>query len=415
VRARIETACLCLVAVTASLYAAFHPTWVGDYKVDGGPTIEALLHGHLHVPQPAMGPVSILLRLPFALFVRGHSQLLEYRMGAFPCVLVAALVGVYLARRLRAAGRSMWLALGVVAFGALNPANFHALANGHPEEILGAALCVVAVVAAIEGRSLLVTGVLLGLALATKQWAVLAIGPVLIAASRGRLRIALVAIALAGLLTVPLILSSPSGFTTANRTSADATIALTPASIWVPFEHVHHVRIFDGVAPRTIEKRTMSHAVAGRTKPLIVLLGALLPLAYLWRRRQARPEDALVLLALLFALRCGLDPLTTAYYHAPLLFALMAYECVYTRGPPLLTTVGGAVLWYLTMKVVWVIEPGRVTAIYLAWMAPLLAYLGLRVYAPSVISGLGKWLSTSAPSPVTITRSSIRTPNAPGR
>ncbi len=93
----------------------------------------------------------------------------------------------------------------------------------------------------------------------------------------------------------------------------------------------------------------------------------------------------------------------------------MAYECVYTRGPPLLTAIGGAVIWYLTIKVVWVIEPRTVAAIFLAWMVPLLAWLGVRVYAPSVISGLGKWLSTSLPSSVTMTRSSIRTPNSPGR
>ncbi len=77
--------------------------------------------------------------------------------------------------------------------------------------------------------------------------------------------------------------------------------------------------------------------------------------------------------------------------------------------------VGALVLWYLTVKVVWVIQPQTVMTIYLAWMVPLLAYLGGKLYAPSVISGLGKWLSTSAPSSLTMTRSSIRTPNAPGR
>jgi hypothetical protein len=123
----------------------------------------------------------------------------------------------------------------------------------------------------------------------------------------------------------------------------------------------------------------------------------------------------MLLLALLFALRCALDPLTTAYYATPLLLALMAYECLYSRGPPLLTTVSGAVLWYLTMHVVWVIEPRTVTAIFLGWMVPLLVYLGVRVYAPKVISDFGKWLNTSLPSSVTMTRSSIRTPNAPGR
>jgi hypothetical protein len=415
VRARIETACLALFALAASYYIAFHPTFIGDYQVDGGPTISALVHGHLPHSQPAMGPLSIWLRTPFAWLVRDHTVLAQYRMGAFACILVAGAVGVYLARVLLANDRSAWLAFAVVAFSVLNPANFHAMANGHPEEILGAALCVAAVVAAVEGRSVLVVGVLLGLAIATKQWAVLAIGPTLIAASRGRVRIALLAVGLAVLLTAPMALPNLHGFAASNRNSADATIGLMPDSIWVPFEHVHHVRIFDGVAWRTIEKRTMSHAIAGHAKPLIVLLGALLPLAYMLLRRGARREEALLLLALLFALRCALDPLTTAYYTAPLLLALMAYECRYSRGPPLLTTIGGIVIWYLTMRVVWIIEPHKVTAIYLAWMVPLLGYLGVRVYAPSVISDFGKWLSTSLPPSVTIARSSIRTPNAPGR
>ena len=415
-RARIETACLWLVATAASLFLAFHFTLVMDYAVDGGPTIHALLHGDLgHLPQPAMGPFSILLRLPFAWLARGHSQLLEYRLGAVPCILAAGALGVHLARRALDAGRSRLFALGIVLFAVLNPANFHAMANGHPEEILGGALCVAAVVAASEGRSLLVTAALLGLALATKQWAVVAIGPVLLAAPRRRLAVALTGIALAAALTLPLMLSNPDGFATTTRTSAGATVGLTPASLWAPFEHVRHVRIFDGVAHRTIERRYMSPLLAGNAKKLIVALAALLPLAYWWRRRRPRAEDALLLLALLLALRCGLDPLTTAYYTAPLLLALLAHEVMHERGPPVLTTIAGAVIWYLTARTVWVIEPDKVTAIFLGWMVPLLAYLAARLYASSVTSALGKWLSTSLPSSVTITRSSIRTPNAPGR
>ena len=92
---------------------------------------------------------------------------------------------------MRAQGRSFWLGAGIVAFSILNPANLHAIGDGHPEEILGAALCVAALISASEDRSLLVTGTLLGLAVGTKQWALLAIGPVLLAAPRGRIRIGL--------------------------------------------------------------------------------------------------------------------------------------------------------------------------------------------------------------------------------
>ena len=420
VRAKLETVCLCLVAVAASAYLALLPSFVGDYAVDGGPTIAALIHGDFHTAlanQPAMGPVSILLRLPFAWLVRGDGQLSQFSAGAFPCLLVAGAVAVYLARRMRAQGRSFWLGAGIVAFSILNPANLHAIGDGHPEEILGAALCVAALISASEDRSLLVTGTLLGLAVGTKQWALLAIGPVLLAAPRGRMRIGLLGVGIAVLLTVPLALGNPGGFTTKTRAAADASVALMPDNIWYPVAHVRHVRIFDGVAPRVIEKRYLPRSISTHAKPFVVLLGLLLPLAVYVRRRYrpARPEEALLLLALLFALRCALDPISVAYYHAPLIFALIAYEALYKRGPPLLSMVGALVLWYLTVKVVWVIQPQTVMTIYLAWMIPLLAYLGGKLYAPSVISGLGKWLSTSVPSSLTMTRSSIRTPNAPGR
>jgi hypothetical protein len=420
VRAKIETACLCLVAILASTWLAYHPTYMGDYAVDSGPTIHQLVMGHLHAAldqQPAMGPVSILLRAPFAWLLGAGNMLDEFRAGSLPCLLVAGAVGIYVARRARAAGRSFWIGLLIVGLAVLNPANLHAIGDGHPEEILGAALCVAAVFAAGEGRSILVTGTLLGLAVGTKQWAILAIGPVLLAAPRGRIRVGLLAVGIAVLLTVPLALGNPTGFEGKARAAADASVALMPDNVWYPFAHVRHVRIFDGVAPRVIEKRYLPRSISAHAKPFVILLGLLLPLILFLRarRRPLRPEDPLLLLALLFALRCALDPISVAYYHAPLLMALIAYEGLYRRGSPLLSMVASLVLWSLTVGVFWVIEPQTVMAIYLGWMVPLLAYLGTKIYAPSVINGLGNWLSTRAPSSLTMTRSSIRTPNAPGR
>ena len=217
--------------------------------------------------------------------MRGDGQLSQFSAGAFPCLLVAGAVAVYLARRMRAQGRSFWLGAGIVAFSILNPANLHAIGDGHPEEILGAALCVAALISASEDRSLLVTGTLLGLAVGTKQWALLAIGPVLLAAPRGRFRIGLLGVGIAVLLTVPLALGNPGGFTTKTRAAADASVALMPDNIWYPVAHVRHVRIFDGVAPRVIEKRYLPRSISTHAKPFVVLLGLLLPLAVYVRRR----------------------------------------------------------------------------------------------------------------------------------
>jgi hypothetical protein len=114
------------------------------------------------------------------------------------------------------------------------------------------------------------------------------------------------------------------------------------------------------------------------------------------------------MLSLLFLLRCVLDPMTVGYYHVPLLLALLALDAL-----PL-ALVSNAVLWFLVARMQWGLEPGKVAAIYLTWALPTTGYLALKLYAPSVISDLGKWLRTSLPSSVTTTRSSIRTPNAPG-
>jgi hypothetical protein len=106
--------------------------------------------------------------------------------------------------------------------------------------------------------------------------------------------------------------------------------------------------------------------------------------------------------------------MTIGYYHVPLLVSLLALEALHHRRAPLLTLISSAVMWVLVAHLRWGLEPGKIATVYLAWAIPLGAYLATRIYAPSVINGLGKWLSTSLPSSVTTTRSSIRTPNAPG-
>jgi hypothetical protein len=56
---------------------------------------------------------------------------------------------------------------------------------GHPEELLGAVLCIAAVLVAMRGRAVW-AGVLLGLAIANKEWGLVAVGPVLLALPRER-------------------------------------------------------------------------------------------------------------------------------------------------------------------------------------------------------------------------------------
>jgi hypothetical protein len=413
---RIEVAALGSAACAASVFLAFWPPAVADYAWDAGPTLHPLVNGHLSgafAHQPAMGWVSILVRAPFAFFARHGGSLLEYRLGAVPCVLAAAALGLWLAARMRGSGRALAACALVVAFAVLGPMNWHALFDGHPEEILGGVLCVVTVLMAGTGRNPLAAGAVLGLALATKQWAVLAAGPALLAAPRGRGQLAAAALAVGGALTLAPVLAGAHQLLSPATSVSRAGVRVQPASIWWPLGHPHSIAVTNW----TVHTRTLPPRLANLTHPLIVALGALLPLLLLLqapRRREASTETALTMLALLFLLRCALDPLTVGYYHVPLLLSLLALEALHRRGLPLLTLLSSGVLWLLVVYVPWGSEPAKVAAIYLAWALPVAGYLAARLYAPRVMSDFGKWLSSSLPPSLTSTRSSIRTPNAPG-
>src|SRR5205085_4236167 len=137
---------------------------------------------------------SLVERAPFALLpgLWHGGDLAIYRMLALPCLLASAVLGVWLLARMRAEGRSR-LARGVVlGLCVANPIMLRALELGHPEELLGACLVVASVLlagsAGARPRPLL-AGAALGLAVANKDWALLAAGPVLLALPPGlRLR-----------------------------------------------------------------------------------------------------------------------------------------------------------------------------------------------------------------------------------
>src|SRR5207302_1694865 len=93
-----------------------------------------------------------------------------------------------------------------------NPLTLPALELGHPEELLGACLLIAAVLLAGEEGSRsrpLLAGAALGLAIANKQWALLAAGPVLLATPPAlRLRCGAAAAAVAAAVLVPLLFAS---------------------------------------------------------------------------------------------------------------------------------------------------------------------------------------------------------------
>jgi Glycosyltransferase family 87 len=351
-RAGAETAVLAAIAVAAvatMLWAWYWNVRENDFGTEAARSFGALLHGHLLTflqTAPAYGG-SLLLRAPFALpaSLAGSGMLTLYRLSALPCLLVLAALGVWLARVLRARGGSLIAAAGVVAVCVANPITYRALQLGHPEELLGATLCTVAVLLAQRGR-LNWAGLALGLAIANKQWALLAIGPVLLAAPDGRWRILLLASASAAALLAPIALAAGSLESGTSRLADPAS-----GFIFHPQQVFWFLGHRDPGMPSSI--RLPPGWLSDRVHLIIVALG--IPLSWLaWRRRTTR-ADALLLLALLLLLRCWLDPWDVIYYVAPFVVALLAWETTVARPRPLYSVTATAatwlVFWYLPRHV----------------------------------------------------------------
>jgi hypothetical protein len=292
-----------------------------------------------------------------------------------PCLLAGAALGVVLAGSLlaRRAGRGMVAA--VVLLCAANPITLRAIDVGHPEELLGAVLCAGAVLAALRERALL-AGVLLGLALANKAWAVLAVGPVLLALPAGRWRALATAGAIAAAVVLPLLLTGSASAT--PGAAAETNEIFQPWQVWWFLGDAGEViRGGDGLVKEGY--RAAPEWLSPISHPLIVAVA--LPLSLLaWRRR----SDPLLLLALLFVLRCVLDPWNTDYYALPAIIALVAWESTRSERMPVLTLLLTALTWATWEWIVKVAAPDVEAVFYLAWSLPFAALLAWWLYAPAL-------------------------------
>lgn len=412
-------------AVAACAWLAAGSALGTDYRIDAGPPIDALAGGDLagfFDASPLLGTFSLLLRAPLAALA-GTDTLLEYRLGSFVLLLGAGALAVALERLMAHRGQPLHARVVAAGIIVVNPVTAEALTFGHPEEFLAAGLAVGAVVAATRDRPL-AAGLLLGLALATKQWAVLAFLPALLAAPSRQARLGAVALAVTAALTLPAFLASPGSFATGATNVAGFAFnsgeRVTALNVWFPFAEARFIEVPDGVTTAVVEKRSLPNGFVGATHIGIVLLA--IPLSALWwrRRRPGTPggasrEDALLLLALLLLLRCVLDPWDNQYYHAPFLASLAAYEGLGRRGLPLATMLVATAMWLSFDRLAPAGGEGITTALYLGWALPALAWMALRLYSPATIRSLGKRVRISGSPSLTTTRSSIRTPNAPGR
>jgi hypothetical protein len=374
-------------AIPAGIFAAT-PTVTGDYGAgvlsgdSPASTIAALLHGHFAAAasaQPFMGLTSVLLRLPAVALgaALGGSQLLRYQLGAFLCAWAAAIVGLVVARQMRRLGAG-WLIVGLVAvLMAVSPLTLGNQLSGHPEELLGGALCLAAVLAAIDGR-IVAAGVLLGLAIGTKEWTLVAIFPTFLACRRQRWRMLAIAAAVGAPLALTLPLANPAAFARAAHTVGSVR-TVNMRSWWWPIS-VHHsitVREIPGLL------LTAYRLPSGWTRTDVswLALAAALPVSWCFARfrRSDHRYAPLGLLALLLLLRCTLDPLFQSYYVVPLIMVLLAWEGL-TR--PTRLPVGSL----LAITLFWRIESltvlGQVVAFNLLTTVGLAVYLAIAMLRP---------------------------------
>lgn len=339
-----------VAGVTVALGAALavRAPGLGDYPTDAGPALTSVAHGNLSAffsHQPAMGPVSLYARAPFvAVGAALHAGPVGlYRWGSFACLLVLALFASWAGAvaMKRGSGRMAPVIISLICL--LNPLVNDALYWGHPEELLAAALAAGAVLAASEQEALL-TGVLLGLAVASKQWAIVVIVPALLILRQRRMHALALAAAVGGGLTLPMFLANPHAFSQSLRYISTPQPVVTVFSWLYPLspEHTVHISNIFGDARTFIGHRVVG--VEALVRPLIVALGLAIPLL-LWTRGRRRPDQQAMLLGmtLVLILRCALDPGSAAYYHLPALLTLIVLDVVSARRVPLAALAGATV------------------------------------------------------------------------
>jgi hypothetical protein len=347
-----------MLAIAGSLVVA----WVAlgqwewnDYDAEARPAFDALLAGHFSSfvqLAPAYGG-SLLMRAPFAAIPKlwGGGELSVFRAAAAPCLAAGAALGVWLAYRVRRRNGSAWAAALVLLLCVANPITFGAMRIGHPEELLGAVLCAAAVLAGSSGRPLW-AGALLGLAIANKDWAAVAIGPLLLALPDRRPRALMACAAVTGAVLAPWALGgSASSFSSSSGVAAHTGTLFNPWQWWWFLgSHGHAVINTSGIAKPGY--RTPPGWVATVAHPLIVAITVPLTLACLTLRRYgraARPaHEALLLLMLLLLLRAALDPWDNDYYLLPFLIALVTWESLARDRLPVLSLLASLAALFVT-------------------------------------------------------------------
>jgi hypothetical protein len=394
------------VAIIASAIGILVVGWLdfygyvwSDYDNEARPAFDALIGGHVARAlqlAPAYGG-SLVLRAPFALLpgLWGGGELAVYRMVALPCLVAAAALGIVIVGQMRRANRSRLARAVLLALFVVNPITLRTGDLGHPEELLSAACAVAAVLVASRGRSVW-AGVLLGLAIANKEWAIVATGPVLLSLPAARIRALLVAGVVVAVVLGPLMLAG-SGFSTQLTAAASLNSAspiFQPWQVWW-FLGAHAGSVHGQFGVLKPDYRTGVGWAIQISHPLIILISA--PLTLLAARLPRREHAGLLLLALLLLLRAELDVWDTAYYLLPFVFALAAWEALTHERPAVGALAATAMTWIVFVWAPSHISPDQQSLLFMAAALPATCALLVAVYLPGGLRA--RWAARSHRGP----------------
>jgi hypothetical protein len=176
-------------------------------------------------------------------------------------------------------------------------------------------------------------GALLGLAVANKPWAVLAVVPVLAIQHTGWPKLLAAAAVAATVVLTPLALGG-GAIQQASAVAQQAGAIFQPWQVWWFLGEAGHVVVGNfGEKPGY---RVPPDWLTGISHPILVLVPVLATLALLRRVRRRPWHEGLLLLAFALQLRCVLDPWNISYYSLPFLLALVAWEIHAERRAPVL-------------------------------------------------------------------------------
>jgi hypothetical protein len=220
-----------------------------------------------------------------------------------------------------------------------------------------------------------------GAAIGTKDWAVIAVVPALIALPSGRLRAAIAGGGAALALAVPAPLLDPAAFARASNALGAGHLTSALSAWWA---------LGSPIASRSAGAPLATlpaHLTKSFSLPLGLALAGALALVLTWRvgrpgarlDARGRVPDAFALLCLLAVVRCIADPGPVEYYYVAAVIPLAVWEATVVGRVPVVALLTVAAVWF-TFGPGAALAPTLLSTFTLGWTGALICYLGTRAF-----------------------------------